>query len=533
MIRNQIRIVLISLVLIIPYFIQAQDEVVEQKSLLKVYKLINTQYVDTVDNARIVADAIKAMIGNLDPHSKYMTAESVKRSNENIRGSFGGVGIHYQVLKDTLMVLNTVANGPAQKAGVLAGDKIITINGAIACGKSVSNSFFSKKLRGQKGSQVQLQVLRHSDRKNYNIVIQRDAIPINTLDAAFMLDKEVGYLRFNMFSRSTMQEFNLALVGLKLQGMKHLVMDLRGNPGGLMIASINLADAFLEEKQLIVYTQGEHYKRENFESTSKGEMKKGRLVVLIDEYSASASEIFAGAMQDLDRGIIAGRRSFGKGLVGRNFTLPDGAAVRLTTGRYYTPSGRNIQKSYANGRSSYNKELDRRYKHGEFIHSDSIKVPDSLKFKTQNGRTIYGGGGIMPDLFLPMDTSYYSQYLRKLNKKGAIALFVGNYFDAHLEELQLNYPDFDTFYRNFNIDQDLISRFKTFVTNQYQLTASEEEWQASQMYIQWNIKALLARNLFESGTYYKINAENDLMVQKAKNQIKDAKVFKSQGIQSR
>lgn len=533
MLRIHIQVIILSLFLSIPYISYAQDEVVEQKSLLKVYKLINTQYVDTVDNAKIVADAIKAMVGNLDPHSKYMTAESVKRSNESIRGSFGGVGVHYQVLNDTLMVLNTVPNGPAKLAGVISGDKIITIDGEKACGKEVNNSYFSKKLRGKKGSQVKLQVLRHSDKKIYPIVIQRDAIPINTMDAAFMLDKEVGYIRLNMFSRSTMQEYRLAMVGLKLQGMKHLVVDLRGNPGGLMIASINLADAFIEEKQLIVYTQGEHYKRENFESTTNGEMKKGRLVVLIDEYSASASEIYAGAIQDLDRGLIAGRRSFGKGLVGRNFTLPDGAAVRLTTGRYYTPSGRNIQKSYANGRSSYNKELDRRFKHGELIHSDSIKVPDSLKFKTQNGRTIYGGGGIMPDIFLPMDTSYYSQYLRKLNRKGTIAFFVGNYLDTHLEELQLKYPKFEAYYINFNVNNELLENFRAFCISQYEITASEEDWLTSKVYIQWNIKALLARNLFENGAYYKLSVENDLMVQKAKILIRDTKIFKDHNVQSR
>ncbi len=525
--------IILSLLLGLPYLASAQTEAIEQKSLLKVYKLINTQYVDTVNNAKIVADAIKAMVGNLDPHSKYMTAESIKRSNESIRGSFGGIGVYYQILNDTLIILNTVPNGPSEKAGIKAGDKLLKIDGEAAYGEKVSNTFFSKKLRGKQGSQVQLEVLRHNDNKAYTIDIIRDAIPIHTLDIAFMLDKETGYIRLNMFSRSTMREFNMALIQLRLEGMKHLILDLRGNPGGLMIASIHLSDEFLSNDKLIVYTQGEHYKREDFTSSSSGEMKKGRVIVLMDEYSASASEIYAGAIQDWDRGLIMGRRSFGKGLVGRNFTLPDGAAVRLTTGRYYTPSGRNIQKSYANGRSAYNKELDRRYKHGEYIHADSIQIPDSLKFLTNGGRTIYGGGGIMPDIFFPMDTSYYSQYLRDLNRYSAIVLFAGHYFDNHLEQLQLNYPNYNSFHKNFVIDQSIIEEFKQFCDKEYKLKVSKEDWQTSHAYIQWNLKAVLARSLFEGGAYYRESADYDLMIQKAKNTIKETKAFKLHGVQSR
>ncbi len=511
----------------------SQNNNIEQKSLLKAYKLINTQYVDTIDNAKIVADAIKAMVGNLDPHSKYMDAETVKRSNESIRGSFGGVGIHYQILDDTLFILNTTENAPAQIAGIKAGDKILKIDGEVACGKGVSNKFFSKKLRGKQGTHVAVQILRHADNKVYDIDIVRGAIPINTLDVVFMLGKETGYIRLNMFSRSTMREFNQALVQLKLQGMKQLILDLRGNPGGLMIASINLADEFLKEEKLIVYTQGEHYKREDYNSSTTGSMKKGRLIVLMDEYSASASEIFAGAMQDWDRGLIMGRRSYGKGLVGRNFILPDGAAMRLTTGRYYTPSGRNIQKSYADGRSAYNKELDRRYKHGEYIHADSIKVPDSLKFKTDNGRTIYGGGGIMPDIFMPMDTSYYSGFLKKISRKGAMNLFMGYYFDKHFEELSSKYPDFDKFHNEFQVDQKLLQEFKTFCNERFKLEANKEDWQISHAYIQWNLKAILARNLFENGTFYRESADFDISIQKAKIFIKQAKIFKKHGVQSR
>jgi len=524
---------LFAFLLGLPMFSFSQDAATEQKALLKAYKLINTQYVDTVDNAKIVADAIKAMIGNLDPHSKYMDAESVKRSNESIRGSFGGVGIYYQILDDTLMVLNTTKSGPAEIAGIKAGDKILSIDGEKACGPKLGNNFFSKKLRGKEGSIVKVQVLRHQDHKKYDVDIKRGRIPINTLDAAFMLGKGIGYIRLNMFSRTSMREYNQAIVQLKLQGMKELIIDLRGNPGGLMIASINLADDFLTEDKLIVYTQGEHYKREDYTSTSNGSMKKGRLIVMMDEYSASASEIFAGAMQDWDRGLILGRRSYGKGLVGRNFILPDGAAIRLTTGRYYTPSGRNIQKSYADGRSAYNHELDRRYKHGEFIHADSIKVPDSLKFHTNNGRVIYGGGGIMPDIFLPMDTSYYSKFLKQINSKGAINLFMGHYFDKNLEDLRQRYGDFNTYHKNFFVDQNLLDEFRQFCNDKYQITASSKDWQTSRPYIQWNMKAILARSLYEGGAYFQESADYDIGIQKAKNIIQEPKVFKKHGVQSK
>jgi len=525
--------ILLQLLLMLSLSGFSQDVATEQKTLNRAFKLINTQYVDTVNSNKIVADAIKAMVSNLDPHSKYMDAESVKRSNESIRGSFGGVGIHYQVLEDTLIILNTVKGGPSDIAGLKAGDKILKIDGEKAYGKEVHNSFFSKKLRGKSGTTVVVQILRHSDNKTYILNITRGAIPINTLDIAFMLNDAVGYIRLNMFSRSTMKEFNTALTDLQSKGMKHLILDLRGNPGGLMVASINLADAFLNSEKLIVYTQGEHYKRDDYMSTDKTQMKNGRLVVMMDEYSASASEIFGGAIQDWDRGLIMGRRSFGKGLVGRNFVLPDGAAMRLTTGRYYTPSGRSIQKSYADGRAAYNHDLDRRFKHGEFIHADSISVPDSLKFTTKGGRTVYGGGGIMPDIFLPLDTSFYSAYLKKVNRKGAINLFTGFYYDAHLEQLLSNYHDLDEFHNKFTVNDSTLNTIRTFITEQFEIEASDEDWSISQEYIRTNFKALLARNIFESGAYYRENAEQDLMLQSAIETINNPKVFRKHGVQAK
>ena len=315
--------------------------------------------------------------------------------------------------------------------------------------------------------------------------------------------------------------------------MKHLILDLRGNPGGLMIASINLADQFLTNEKLIVYTQGEHYKRHDYNSKETSPMKKGRLVVMTDEYTASASEIYAGAMQDWDRGLIMGRRSFGKGLVGRNFILPNGAAMRLTTGRYYTPSGRSIQKSYADGRTAYNHDLDRRFKHGEFIHADSIKIPDSLKFITNGGRSVYGGGGIMPDIFLPMDTSFYSTYLRQLNKKGSINLFTGFYFDKHLQQLLEKYKDYAHFHNEFVVSDSILIDFKDFTKERFEIEASAPDWQITKEYIRHNIKALLARNIFENGVYFQENAAFDKMLQSALETIKDAKAFRKYNVQSK
>lgn len=531
--KQFILFILIQFFIGISSSLYSQDVAIEQKSLNKAFKLIHNHYVDTVNTRKIVADAIKAMVENLDPHSKYMDAESVKKSNESIRGSFGGVGIHYQILNDTLTILNTVKGGPAEKAGLIAGDKILKIDGEKAYGKEFNNSFFSKKLRGKKGTTVAVQVLRHSDHKTYDINIIRGSIPINTLDIAFMLNNTVGYIRLNMFSRSTMSEFNSALKKLQSKGMKHLILDLRGNPGGLMMASIELADIFLTADKLIVYTQGEHYKRQEYLSTDKTPMMKGRLIVMMDEYSASASEIFGGAIQDWDRGLIMGRRSFSKGLVGRNFTLPDGAAIRLTTGRYYTPSGRSIQKPYSGGREAYNNELDRRFKHGEFIHVDSISVPDSLKYKTKGGRTVYGGGGIMPDIFLPLDTSFYSPYLKKINKKAAINLFTGFYYDKNLEKLLSAYPNLNSFYTEFNVSDSVLNSIRTFIHNQYEIEASDDDWNISKEYIRNNFKALLARNIFENGAYYRVNADHDLMLQTAIKTMSKPNSFKKHGVQSR
>jgi len=504
----------------------AQKENATVKKIDKVVKLINTQYVDTVDMPHLIEVAIKAMTKELDPHSKYLTKEELKKNREALNGSFAGVGIHYQILYDTLLVLSTTAGGPSEQAGILPGDRIVEISGQNATGKNITNGFFSKMLRGPKGSTVEVKIKRRDVDSLVNIVITRGPIPIPTLDAAYMLDNTTGYVKINGFSFTTVKEFETATEKLKKQGMKNIIVDLRGNPGGLMIASVRLADEFLNAGELIVYTRGEHYKRQDYTSSKKGVMKDGRLIVLMNEWSASASEIFAGAMQDLDRGLIAGRRSYGKGLVGRNYTLPDGSAIRLTTGHYYTPSGRCIQKPYSDGIDDYRKDLQKRLDHGEYLHADSIHFPDSLKYQTKNGRTVYGGGGIMPDIFFPMDTTSFPGYYNKLFRKGIVNAFAGDYFDKNLGYLQRNFPDVKSFKNNFTITDKTISDLAAFAERQYNLTADTAAIGKTKDRIKIFLKAYIGRNLYENGAYYYLTNETDKVIINSLEIISDKKTFK-------
>ncbi len=524
------KIILSIILLAISINLSAQKDKASFKKINKALKLIETQYVDTVNSAAIATAAVKAMVKQLDPHSKYLSAESLKKNNEVLNGSFAGVGIHYQILKDTLIVLNVVADGPAQKAGVKAGDKLIEIDSESVVGKSVNNTLFSKKLRGKKDSKVKLKVIRHASREIKDIEITRGSIPINTLQTSYMINKNTGFIRIKNFSRTTNYEFQIAVMQMQMNGMKNLIIDLRNNPGGLMMASIRLADAFLEDGKLIVYTQGSHSPRTEYKATVGGQMETGKLIVLIDENSASASEIFAGAIQDWDRGLILGRRSFGKGLVGRNYTLPDGSAVRLTTGRYYTPSGRCIQKSYENGNDQYNKDLLRRYEHGEIYSADSVHFSDSLKYYTDSKRLVYGGGAIMPDKFYSMDTTYNSEYLRLLNRYGMINYYAGIYFDNNLEDLNKKYPNFEKFNKEFSMSDDMIVAMNDLAFEKYKIKGNEEDINTSKEYIITMFKAYLARDLFKNGSYYQISNQIDKMVIEASNMIKGNRAFKLHGI---
>ncbi|MCB0402125.1 MAG: S41 family peptidase, partial [Flavobacteriales bacterium] len=398
---------------------------------------INYAYVDSTDESKMVEDAIVAVLKELDPHSVYIPKKELEKMNEPLVGNFEGIGIQFNILKDTLIVVSPISGGPSEKVGLLAGDKIVEVDGENIAGIGLQNSDVQKKLRGKKGTKVNVGIKRRGSKSTLNFTITRDKIPIFSVDAAYMATPDIGYIKINRFANNTIDEFREGMAKLKEQNMKHLIIDLRGNGGGYLKTAIQLADELLEDRKLIVYTEGLKNPKQEYYTTSKGGFEKGKLVILIDEGSASASEIVSGAIQDYDRGLIIGRRSFGKGLVQKPFSLPDGSAVRLTVARYHTPSGRCIQRPYDEGKEAYYKEFSRRFENGEYLSEDSINFPDSLRYKTLNSnRVVYGGGGIMPDVFVPIDTSMNSTYFNKVNRKGLFSEFTLTYVDKHREELE-------------------------------------------------------------------------------------------------
>jgi len=523
------KLIIIALLLLSSFILNAQSERATYKKLERSLKLIDSQYADTVDAAKIATAAVKAMIAELDPHSKYLSPKDLKKNNEQLNGSFAGIGIHYQIINDTLLVLNTVKGGPAEQAGVKAGDRLIEIDGETSVGKIVTNSYLSKKLRGKRGTIVSLKLISHNNEiKNVNI--KRNSIAIHTLASSYMIDKNTAYIRIKSFSRTTNSEVQIALMQLSMMGMKNIIVDLRDNPGGLMIASINLSDDFLDADKLIVYTKGAHSPRTEYKSKPGGQLEKGKLIVLIDENSASAAEIFAGAIQDWDRGIIMGRRSFGKGLVGRNFNLPDGSAIRLTTGRYYTPSGRCIQKSFKANKTEYSKDILERYERGELYSADSIHFNDSLKYYTNAKRIVYGGGAIMPDIFVPIDTSFYSDYLKQLNRYGIVNLFAGIYFDENIESLKTKFPTIEKFDKYFGMSDKEFDELNKLAFSKDKIKGSESDIAISKEHIKAKFKAYLARDIYQEG-YYRVYNKLDNLVLKATKIINSDKAFKENKIQ--
>jgi carboxyl-terminal processing protease len=427
---------------------------------------VENLYVDKLDENKLAEDAIVGLLEKLDPHSKYMTPEEVKEMNEPLQGNFDGIGIQFNMLTDTLYVVQVIPGGPSEKVGILVGDRIIQVNDTLIAGVKMKNTDVMSRLRGPKGTTVNVKVLRNKDPKLLNFKIVRDKIPIYSLDASYMVDKTTGYIKLNRFAATTYDEFKEALGKLMKQGMENLILDLQGNGGGYLGTAIEIANEFLKQGSLIVYTEGIHQKRENALATNKGVMQSGRLVVLVDESSASASEIVSGAIQDWDRGVIVGRRTFGKGLVQRPIPMPDGSMIRLTTARYYTPTGRSIQKPYQNGNlESYNRDWMERWNRGEMISADSIHFPDSLKFSTLvDKRTVYGGGGIMPDYFVPLDTTRGSTLLRELNAYGITYKYTTQLIDANRVAYKKQYPAFEDFNRKFVVTDlmidDLIVLYK-------------------------------------------------------------------------
>jgi carboxyl-terminal processing protease len=482
----------------------------QQRKLINALTAISNLYVDSINDKKIVESTLTAILKELDPHSVYIPKEEVDRVNEPLEGSFEGVGIQFQLLDDTLLVVQTIAGCPAAKVGVLPGDRIIYIGTELIAGVKMQNSDIMKRLRGQKGTEVSVKIRRRGNPELIDFKIIRDKIPLYSVDATYMIGKEIGYIKINSFGASTHDEFIKAFNDLKKKGMKHLILSLQGNGGGYLNTAQQLADEFLSRDKLIVYTQGLNQPKAVLESTAMGNFETGKLIVLIDEYSASASEIVSGALQDWDRAIIVGRRSFGKGLVQRQFPLIDGSMMRLTTARYYTPSGRCIQKSYKDGVDKYELDIVNRYKKGELLHADSIHFPDSLRYQTLNlKRTVYGGGGIMPDIFVPMDTTSYTNYLRKIVAQGVVNKVCTQYIDMHRADLKKKYPSFDKFKKEYDIDDAFLKDLLT-QADKDKIKFDSAQYVISKSFIKLQLKALIARDLWEMSEYYQImDAENE------------------------
>lgn len=488
--------------------------------------LIENFYTDTVNLDKITDDAIVSVLKELDPHSAYIPKKDVEKANEQLVGSFEGIGVTFQLIRDTITVIGPTPGGPSEKLGIMAGDQFIKIDGEDAFGKKIDNEYVQKHLRGKKGTKVTVSVKRGKDPELMDFEIIRDKIPLNSINAFFMVDKKVGYIKLDRFAQESTKEFKSALEKLKEQGMKSLILDLRSNSGGYLNTAIEMVDQFLKADQLIVYTEGIHSPRQEWKSTEGGDYTEGRLVVLIDEGSASASEILSGAIQDHDRGVVIGRRSFGKGLVQRPFNLPDGAQIRLTTSRYHTPSGRCIQRPYEGGTEDYYKDLNKRLEHGEYFHADSIHFPDSLRYKTDKGRVVYGGGGIMPDIFIPIDTSFNSKLYTNLIRKGVFNKYTVDYAMAHRDRLKAEYPDFKEFNEQFVIDDTILEAFKATAANE-KVEWNEEQYQRSGKYIRLQIKALIARNVWEMQQYYEVTLTEDPAIQKAIEICGNEKAYRS------
>ncbi len=489
-------------------FAQQVDEKQREK-LGSFLQILDYYYKEEVDQEKVTENAIKGVLKELDPHSVYYSKERLKKANEPLVGSFEGVGIQFNILNDTIFVVSSIPGGPSEKLGIMPGDKIVYIEDDNVAGVGVTNEDVIDKLRGDKGTQVMVQIKRKGTSELLDYTITRDKIPLFSVDASYMVDDEIGYIKLNRFSRTTGKEVAEALTKLKSDGMQRLVFDLRGNGGGFLNEAVNVADEFLGDGKMVVYTEGRAFDREDRLATAKGLFQEGQVIILINEGSASASEIVSGAVQDWDRGLIVGRRSFGKGLVQRTFKMPDGSAVRLTVSDYYTPAGRSIQKPYTEGVEAYRKELRARQDKGELIDMSKIEFPDSLQFSTlENKRTVFGGGGIMPDIFVPLDTSRNSTFFRDVRRKGILNKFALNYVDENRQTVDAKYSDFRDFADRFEIDQATLDAFVALAEKE-EIEYNQEEFDTSKQLIIAQLRGLIARNMYDrSAMYYILNQED-------------------------
>jgi carboxyl-terminal processing protease len=518
--------ILILLILLLPIsnvFGQKPDPALNNIQIA--WQLINNFYVDSVDRDLLAREAIVSMLKKLDPHSVYIPLEEVQAMNEPLAGSFEGVGIEFAILDDTLTVTSTIEGGPSQKIGMLSGDRIVAVDGSNIASIGLKNSDVFGLLRGKKGSIVTMSVHRKGNGSTNDFRVIRDKIPINSVDATYMMTPETGYIKISRFAATTHEEFVDALKKLKKEDMKNLILDLRGNGGGYLKAALDIADEFLENDKLLLYTQGATVPRREYLTTRGGLWENGELIILIDEYSASASEIVAGAIQDWDRGVIMGRRSFGKGLVQRPFNLPDGSEMRLTIAKYYTPSGRSIQKPYDNGSGEYRDEINNRLLHGELVNSDSIHHSKELSFATLgSNRIVYGGGGIMPDIFEPLDTLMYTEFYRELHYTGVFNQFAMKYLDEKRSVIRKDYMKFSDFEKDFSVDEGLL---KQLLDEAYSFGVEEnlDQLEISKQLIILQLKAFIAKDLWNTSAYFQIMNSISPVVQKAQKTIENQNLY--------
>jgi len=486
----------------------------ELQKLLVAEGAISALYVEEVDEKKIVEKAILGMLEELDPHSTYLTAEENDKSNETLVGSFDGIGVQFNMVEDTLFIVQPIPDGPSERVGILPGDRIVTVNDTTIAGVKMSQEAIMKRLRGPRGSKVNLGIVRRGVKGILNFTVVRDKIPVNTVDAAYMIRPGVGYIKLSGFGATTVDEFEEKLTELRGQGAQSLILDLQGNGGGLMMAAVGLANEFLNRDQLVVYTEGRRQPKSGYLADGRGRFRDGKLVVLIDEYSASASEIVSGAVQDWDRATIVGRRSFGKGLVQRPIEFHDGSLIRLTVAKYYTPVGRCIQKPYGKG-VDYGDDIIERLHRGELTNRDSIHFPDSLKYSTMvEHRTVYGGGGIMPDIFVPLDTTKTNQYYRNVTARNVVFNTSFKYVERNRRTLQRRFATFQDFNKGFEVGPDALKMFLDKAKEE-NVEFNEEQYQECLPIFKTQLKATIARLIWGMNSYYQVIQELDETIQRA------------------
>ena len=514
-------LLLVSAVLLIAQSITAQVLNEQTFKIGRTLGLIESFYVDTAQMDKLAEKAIVEVLRNLDPHSTYISAKDVKDMNEPLNGNFEGIGIQFNILRDSIIVIEPISGGPSEKVGLKSGDRILSINKEKVYGIAITTAGVRTRLMGPKGTKVDITVYRKGDKDILDFNIIRDKIPIYSLDAAYMLNNETGYIKLNKFAATTEKEFSSAVDSLRKNKMQNLVLDLRGNGGGYMMAATQIAEKFFSDQKLLVYLEGRKTPRQDYKSKGSGDLSSARVIVLTDENSASASEILSGALQDWDRGVIMGRRTFGKGLVQNGFYLTDGSMIRLTIARYYTPTGRLIQSPYDGGYDKYIENFYKRYTDGEMISADSIHLPDSLKYNTLvNKRVVYGGGGIMPDVFVSVDTTYNSTYFRKLAAKNVLNSYALDYFDKNRAQLTSKYRTFADFNTNFRLTP---ADIKAFIEKGEAegVKYDEEQYNISENEMLLILKGLVAANLWQISEYYQIINQNDKVIDNALEVISD------------